>query len=156
VPIRAVVYTSEAAADIAASRLGQTGGRLCGIVDDAARFNRDAGVTGVLLFDGARFVQYMEGPDDGLQVAYSRVLGASSHGGLIELQRGRVGQRRLPFWPMRWLPVEPTELRRVAGADWTGFVQREGTAAPNTTATGMELLRALVEPYAASPSTESP
>src|SRR5688500_6773137 len=52
VPIRAVVYTSGAVADIAASRLGQTGGRLCGIVDDAARFNRDAGVTGVLLFDG--------------------------------------------------------------------------------------------------------
>ena len=49
-PIRAVVYTSEAAVDIAASRLGQTGGRLCEIVDDAARFNRDAGVTGVLLF----------------------------------------------------------------------------------------------------------
>ncbi|WP_445513556.1 BLUF domain-containing protein [Stenotrophomonas sp. 3(2025)] len=155
-PIRAVVYTSEAAADIAASRLGQAGGRLCDIVDDAARFNRDAGVTGVLLFDGVRFVQCMEGPDDGLQVAYSRVLGASSHSGLIELQRGRVGQRRLPFWPMRWLAVEPTELRRVAGADWTGFVQREGTAAPTTTATGMELLRALVEPYTASPSTESP
>lgn len=155
-PIRAVVYTSEAAAGIAASSPGQAGRRLCEIVDDAARFNRDAGVTGVLLFDGARFVQYMEGPDDGLQVAYSRVLGASSHSGLIELQRGRVGQRRLPFWPMHWLPVEPTELRRVAGADWTGFVQREGTAAPTTTATGMELLRALVEPYTASPSTESP
>ncbi|OUL16237.1 blue light sensor protein [bacterium AM6] len=147
-PIRAVVYTSEAAADIAASWLGQAGGRLCDIVDDAARFNRDAGVTGVLLFDGARFVQYMEGPDDGLQVAYSRVLGASSHSGLIELQRAG-GQRRLPFWPMRWLAVEPTELRRVAGADWTGFVQREGTGA-STSATGMELLRALVEPYTAA------
>ncbi|MCR8713420.1 BLUF domain-containing protein [Stenotrophomonas indicatrix] len=148
-PIRAVVYTSEAAADIAASRLGQTGGKLCEIVDDAARFNRNAGVTGVLLFDGARFVQYMEGPDDGLLVAYSRVLGASSHCGVIELQRGRVGQRRLPFWPMRWLPVEPTELRRMAGADWTGFVQREGAGA-SATATGMDLLRALVEPYAAA------
>lgn len=149
VPIRAVVYTSEAAVDIAASRLGQTGGRLCEIVDDAARFNRDAGVTGVLLFDGGRFLQYMEGPDDGLQVAYSRVLGASSHSGLIELQRGRVGQRRLPFWPMRWLPVEPTELRRVASADWTGFAQREGGGA-STSATGMELLSALVQPHAAA------
>ncbi|MCX2893016.1 BLUF domain-containing protein [Stenotrophomonas lactitubi] len=148
-PIRAVVYTSEAAVDIAASRLGQTGGRLCEIVDDAARFNRDAGVTGVLLFDGGRFLQYMEGPDDGLQVAYSRVLGASSHSGLIELQRGRVGQRRLPFWPMRWLPVEPTKLRRVASADWTGFAQREGGGA-STSATGMELLSALVQPHAAA------
>lgn len=73
-PIRAVVYASEAVAEIVADGLGQTEGRLCSIIDDAARFNRDAGVTGVLLFDGERFLQYLEGPEDGLSVAYSRVM----------------------------------------------------------------------------------
>ena len=148
-PIRAVAYVSEAGPAVAGDPFGLGSGKLDDLVDDAARFNRSAGVTGVLLFDGGRILQYMEGPDDGLQVAYSRVLGASSHGGLIELQRGRVGQRRLPFWPMRWLPVEPTELRRVASADWTGFAQREGGGA-STSATGMELLSALVQPHAAA------
>lgn len=105
-----------------------------------------AGVTGVLLFDGSRFLQYMEGPEDGLRVAYSRVLGATSHTGLIELQRGRVGNRRLPFWPMRWLPTQPAELKRLACADWLGFVQHgddDGVAE-----TAMDVLARLVEPYA--------
>lgn len=142
-PIRAVVYASEAVAEIVADGLGQTEGRLCSIIDDAARFNRDAGVTGVLLFDGERFLQYLEGPEDGLSVAYSRVMGATSHSGLVELQRGRVGRRRLPFWPMRWLPVESQELARMASADWTSFFQRGDATAPN--ATGMDLLQIAVQ-----------
>jgi len=145
-PIRAVVYASEAGPAIAGDKLGLGSGKLDAIVDDACRFNRDAGVTGVLLFDGERFLQYMEGPEDGLLVAYSRVLGASSHSGLVELQRGRAGQRRLPFWPMRWLPVEPDQLRTLARADWTGFKQRGEAEADNATA--MDLLAALVLPYA--------
>lgn len=145
-PIRAVVYVSGAGEGIAGDKLGLSNGKLDQIVDDAARFNRNAGVTGVLLFDGERFLQYLEGPEDGLSVAYSRLLGASSHNGIVELQRGRVGQRRLPFWPMKWLPVEPEELKRVAHADWTRFNQRGDALA--SYATAMDLLVALVEPYA--------
>ncbi|WP_041863882.1 BLUF domain-containing protein [Stenotrophomonas muris] len=145
-PIRAVVYVSSAGEEIAGDKLGLSNGKLDQIVDDAARFNRNAGVTGVLLFDGERFLQYLEGPEDGLSVAYSRVLGASSHNEIVELQRGRVGQRRLPFWPMKWLPVESDELRRLARADWTRFNQRGD--ADDANATAMDLLAALVEPYA--------
>lgn len=145
-PIRAVVYASEAGPAIAGDKLGLGSGKLDAVVDDACRFNRNAGVTGVLLFDGERFLQYLEGPEDGLLVAYSRVLGASSHSALVELQRGRAGQRRLPFWPMRWLPVEADQLRALAHADWNGFKQRGDAQAMN--ATGMDLLLAHVEPYA--------
>jgi len=80
-----------------------------------------------------------------LSVAYCRVLGASSHNGIVELQRGRVGQRRLPFWPMKWLSVEPVELKRLAHADWTRFNQRG--VADDASATAMDLLVVLVEPY---------
>jgi len=145
-PITAVVYVSSAGGEIAGDKLGLSNGKLDQIVDDAARFNRNAGVTGVLLFEGERFLQYLEGPEDGLSVAYSRVLGASSHNGIVELQRGRVGQRRLPFWPMKWLPVEPVELKRLAQADWTRFNQRGDAEDANLAA--MDLLASLVEPYA--------
>ncbi|HGM4786648.1 TPA: BLUF domain-containing protein [Stenotrophomonas maltophilia] len=145
-PIRAVVYVSGAGEGIAGDKLGLSSGKLDQIVDDAAWFNLTAGVTGVLLFDGERFLQYLEGPEDGLSVAYSRVLGASSHNGIVELQRGRVAQRRLPFWPMRWLPVDPEELRRLAHADWTRFNQRGDAEHANPAA--MDLLAALVEPFA--------
>lgn len=145
-PIRAVVYVSGAGGELAGDKLGLSTGKLDQIVDDAARFNRNAGVTGVLLFDGERFLQYLEGPEDGLSVVYSRVLGARSHNSVVELQRGRVGQRRLPFWPMKWLPVEPAELRRLTHADWIRFNQRGDPEDANPTA--MDLLAGLVEPYA--------
>lgn len=151
-PIRAVAYVSEASDLLTGDKLGLQGSKLDDLVDDAARFNRDAGVSGVLLFDGARFLQYLEGPADGLDVAFSRVLGASSHLHLIELQRGAVADRRLPYWPMRWLPVETDELSRVAASDWTAFKVRGDGEALNATAIDRLLFlvsrRALVDSQA--------
>lgn len=111
-PIRAVAYASEAIRKIAADGLGQTEGKLCAIVDDAARFNRNAGVTGVLLFDGEHFLQYLEGPEDGLSVAHSRVIGASSHTGLVELQRGRGAVAGCRFGPCGGCQPNSTSLVR--------------------------------------------
>ena len=138
-PNKAVVFVSESASDL-------TQAHLLMVMADAERFNRRAGVTGVTLFDGSRFLSYMEGPQDGLDVAFSRAIGATSHSNLIEIARGRVAQRRLPYWPMRCIPLAPPELVQLVRADWTGFLQRGGEqVAP---ATAMELLVALVEPFA--------
>ncbi|MGE8398391.1 MAG: BLUF domain-containing protein [Burkholderiales bacterium] len=145
-PIRAVMYVSGAGEEISGDQLGLAYGKLDLIVDDAHRFNRNAGVTGVLLFDGERFLQYMEGPPDGLDVAFSRAVGATSHSSLIEIVRGRVGQRRLPYWPMRLVPVSPNELLLLVRADWTSFAQRLDAGQPPVTA--MEMLVALVQPFA--------
>lgn len=137
-PNRAVVFVSEAVGDLTMARLSQ-------IMADAERFNRTAGVSGVTLFDGRRFLAYMEGPPDGMDVAFSRATGATSHTDLIEIARGRVGQRRLPYWPMRCIPLSPPELVQLVRADWTGFLQRAGN---QVSATAMEMLVALVEPFA--------
>ncbi|CAM4210592.1 F420H(2):quinone oxidoreductase [Stenotrophomonas lactitubi] len=138
-PNRAVVFVSEARADLSEAKLAS-------IMADAARFNRDVGVSGVTLFDGSRFLAYMEGPPDALDVAFSRARGASSHSQLIEVARGRVGQRRVPYWPMRLVNVEAGTLPRMLRADWTGFVQRTDDGV--VPATAMELLSALVQPHA--------
>ncbi len=144
-PIKAVVYVSEAGPALAGDVREAVEERLQWLIGDASRFNCNAGVTGVLLFDGGRFLQYLEGPDNGVDVAYSRVVGATSHSGLVELQRGRVGQRRLPFWSMRRLSVSPNELSIVAHSDWTGFRRRGDAEAVNATA--MDKLTALVTPH---------
>ncbi|MEN1994185.1 BLUF domain-containing protein [Stenotrophomonas bentonitica] len=65
-PLRAVVYTSERSE-------GVTGEQAFRLAADAERFNRLAGVTGVLLSDGQRFLQYFEGPEDGVSAVYARV-----------------------------------------------------------------------------------
>ena len=114
-PIRAVAYVSEAL-DLDAREIDQ-------IVTNAAAFNLQAGVTGVLLFDGIRFLQYIEGPEDGLGIALQRVYGATSHENVIELNRGRVGRLQFPYCSMHWIRVDPMVLGKVAISDWTGFAR---------------------------------
>ncbi|MEL5918636.1 BLUF domain-containing protein [Stenotrophomonas maltophilia] len=93
-PLRAVAYASEA-----------TSGLSMDHVDDlaraAARFNFEAGVTGVLLYDGLRFLQYIEGPEDSINVVYSRI-------------------------SMRLLWVDASEIRSVARSNWDGLSRGGG------------------------------
>lgn len=137
-PIRAVAYVSEAVQPW--SREG-----IDAMVERAASFNVQAGVTGVLFFDGVRFLQYFEGPEDGTSAVYHRIQGSSYHHGLIELSRGPVGRRVLPYWSMRWLLADPLHLRTMIQADWTGFVRLGLQAGKPTTAMGH--LHHYVEPY---------
>ncbi|WMJ68988.1 BLUF domain-containing protein [Stenotrophomonas sp. 24(2023)] len=136
-PLRAIAYASEATAGLAADRVD-------GLVEDAARFNRMAGVTGVLLHDGACFLQYIEGPADGIDSVYERILQAGSHGDIIELARGRVSHRQFPYWAMRWLPVDAALLRQLSVGDWAGFARRIGQDQSRPTA--MDLLAGVVQP----------
>lgn len=113
-PLRAIAYASEAIPGLSMDH-----------VDDLARaaagFNFEACVTGVLLYDGLRFLQYIEGPEDSINVVYSRILSARSHRELIELGRGRVSGRFFPDWSMRLLWVEASEIRSVARGNWDGL-----------------------------------
>ncbi|QGL80636.1 BLUF domain-containing protein [Stenotrophomonas maltophilia] len=113
-PLRAIAYASEAIPGLSMDH-----------VDDLARaaagFNFESGVTGVLLYDGLRFLQYIEGPEDSINVVYSRILSARSHRELIELGRGRVSGRFFPYWSMRLLWVEASEIRSVARSNWDGL-----------------------------------
>ncbi|XFC38821.1 BLUF domain-containing protein [Stenotrophomonas indicatrix] len=136
-PLRAIAYVSQARPDLSAERL-QT------LVEDAARFNKMAGVTGVLLHDGERFLQYIEGPPDGIDSVYERILQAGSHVDIVELARGRVGQRQFPYWAMRVLPVDAALLRQLSAGDWSGFARtvRGDSGRP----TAVDLLTEVVRP----------
>lgn len=136
-PLRAIAYVSRALPELSVDRLQA-------LVEDAARFNKMAGVTGVLLHDGDRFVQYIEGPPDGIDSVYERILQAGSHVDLIELARGRLGQRQFPYWSMRALPVDAALLRQLTASDWSGFSRSlEGDRAASTP---IDLLDAVVQP----------
>lgn len=141
-PFRAVGYMSQAVQPWNREHLDA-------LVQRAASFNLEAEVTGVLLFDGISFLQYLEGPEEGLKRAYERVLSSPFHSEIIELGRGTVGSRLLPYWSMHWLLADPSQLRSVARADWTGFVR--STEASRRRSTAMDRLHLYLHPYIARP-----
>jgi hypothetical protein len=138
--LQAIAYASEAVLDLGPDGLEQLAQR-------SFVRNQLAGVTGLLLFDGRRFLQYIEGPDDGMAVIYSRITYSRQHTDLIELARGRVAQRRMPYWSMRLIPVEDTQLREAAFSDWTSLTRR--AVGSRASPTGVERLATLVAPYLA-------
>ncbi|UQY87986.1 BLUF domain-containing protein [Stenotrophomonas rhizophila] len=136
--LQAIAYASEAVPDLGTDGLER-------MVQRSITHNQLAGVTGLLLFDGRRFLQYIEGPDDGLAVIYSRIVYSRLHTDVIELARGSVSQRRMPYWSMRWIPVEDTQLKEAAFSDWTNLTRRK--AGSRTSPNGVERLASLAAPY---------
>lgn len=137
-PLKAIGYVSQAV---------QPWNRA--IVDDmverAAAFNRMAGVTGVLFFDGARYLQYIEGPVDGVEIVYSRIQSSPLHSDMMELARGSIGRCLMPYRSMRWLLADPSHTRTLVKADWTGFIRvAERKLHPQT---AMEHVHRYVQPY---------
>lgn len=113
-PLSSIAYSSQTAE-------GLTVDQLNALVRDAAHHNKLAGVTGVLLCDGNRFLQYLEGPEEGVQFVYARVQNSKRHSNLVELGRGDCADRRFPYWSMHWIPVEQHELHAAAVANWTAM-----------------------------------
>jgi len=137
-PLRAIAYSSEVLPGLPHDRIEA-------LTHDAAEFNLIAGVTGLLVFDGARFLQYFEGPDDGVTAAYSRITASSSHMNLVELGRALIGRRLFPYWSMRMLQADPQQLRNAIGNDWTTFVMRSGSH--GGALYGVEALARLAAPH---------
>lgn len=137
--LRAICYTSQLLPGLGWDKLDE-------LVQDAAEFNVTAGVTGLLLFDGSNVLQYFEGPEDGVRIAYSRIVGSTSHMDIVELGRGIVGRRNFPYWSMRALPAEEGEIRGAKKMDWRTFVMRS-TVTPDDQLYGIEALARIVTPH---------
>jgi len=113
-PLRAIAYVSEASRNLTELRLQQ-------LVAEAVQFNESVDVTGTLLFDGSRFLQYLEGPSDGLASVKARVANATRHEVLHTLAEGRVPARWFPRWTMANREIEPSALSRIIDAPWDGL-----------------------------------
>lgn len=91
------------------------------LLADATSFNRMAGVTGVLMFDGSRFLQYIEGPRDGVASVHARILNARRHGSISELASGDLQSRWFPRWTMANRMIDAATLDSIVTAPWQGF-----------------------------------
>lgn len=111
--LRAVAYRSVAVPGLDPARLDR-------IVRGAQRFNRLAGVTGAMLFDGTRFLQYVEGPNDGIEGAIGRIRASGDHSRLHVMGDATIHARQFPAWDMSCLMRPNTVLDRLFVASWGG------------------------------------
>jgi hypothetical protein len=69
----------------------------------ARQHNQAEGVTGILLFLQGRFMQYLEGPADGLDRIFARIQASPLHRDLTEPLREPLAQRAYADWTMAFL-----------------------------------------------------
>ncbi|VVE87309.1 BLUF domain-containing protein [Pandoraea bronchicola] len=79
--IECYAYLSRAVPDLDLRELSK-------IIVNSRGFNAAHGITGVLLFDGAMFYQYIEGPSEPLADARQRIEASRNHAGIQVLLDG--------------------------------------------------------------------
>jgi hypothetical protein len=99
-----IVYISTAIVDFREAALLQ-------LLKQSRGFNERAGITGVLMYGGGRFVQVLEGCPAAVRCLYARIAADPRHGRLEKLADGLLPRRDFAEWYMSFAPL-PT------GLDW--------------------------------------
>jgi hypothetical protein len=76
------------------------------IVKTARAFNASHAITGILVFDGEIFCQYIEGPADDLGALVARLRTDPRHIGFTELLDGEAAERLFPSWSMAYAALD--------------------------------------------------
>lgn len=64
--------------------------------------NKEYGVTGILLYIGGNFMQYIEGPQDNLDIIYKIIQEDEQHNGIILVSRETIESRQFGDWAMAY------------------------------------------------------
>jgi len=94
-PLLGVAYASRESAPLDVGRIDH-------LLERARQRNERLGVTGVLLYSGGCFLQYLEGPPAAVLATYEHIARDPGHHQLIELMHQPVPQRLFPDWSMAW------------------------------------------------------
>jgi hypothetical protein len=103
-----IVYISTAIADFGEADLLQ-------LLKRARGFNERAGITGVLMYGGGRFVQVLEGCPTAVRCLYARIEADPRHGCLEVLANGFVERRDFSGWHMSFAPPPAGDFYTLAG-----------------------------------------
>jgi hypothetical protein len=77
--------------------------------------NKEAGITGMLLYKDGQFMQVLEGPEEAVKATFDRISRDSRHHGIIVLVKGAVEERRFPGWSMAFRDLNLPDHRDVPG-----------------------------------------
>lgn len=111
-PIYALAYASRSSSNLDNSDLEE-------ILVDASAQNRMADVTGVLLYDGATFLQYLEGPEEGVASVFDRIKQSKRHADIRVLTSGEVPERYFWNWSMACQHADASMIQKIEAARWS-------------------------------------
>jgi hypothetical protein len=102
--LKSLAYTSRARLDLADSDLYD-------IHKEARQLNALDGITGLLVFDGARFLQIVEGSADAIDSLVERLRRDTRHAAFEIRDEREVAERSFPNWSMELVRVSAGYLR---------------------------------------------
>lgn len=70
------------------------------IVNSARIANRAKGLTGLLVFDGRRFLQYLEGDETAVHALYTKIKADPRHYAVVTLRESHGNNRQFADWDM--------------------------------------------------------
>jgi len=113
--LTALVYVSSASERLAPEQIDS-------ILASSRRVNQQNGVTGTLLHHDGTFLQYLEGPADGLARVWRRVSECRMHRGITVLLREPLASRHFDQWQMGFVQAPATVLQALAQGRWRAAV----------------------------------
>ncbi len=92
-PLAMLLYSSQATHDFELPELGE-------LVTRAQRRNRHMGVTGAIFYEGGRFLQWLEGPCQSLEILYDDIGHDGRHTDIQMIESGLTNARLFADWNM--------------------------------------------------------
>lgn len=96
---------------ISTARHGLDEAATAALLATSQRNNRRAGLTGLLLYDGVRFLQALEGEAEPLLATFARIKADPRHRACVELGRTEIDARGFGEWDMAWRRVDSVGSR---------------------------------------------
>jgi hypothetical protein len=98
---------------------------------DARDFNKEHGITGVLLYVNGSFMQYFEGLEDDVNQTLKRINDSSKHKDIFKVVES-IDERNFPNWLMGFSRPDKSEILKLHAASWLASVKNgEGCKAMN-------------------------
>lgn len=98
------------------------------ILAAATRNNGRNGITGILIQDGKRFLQYLEGSQDKVEETFARIASDSRHHAIFRLKSGIIDRRQFPGWNMASKTVDKSRSLTDAVRELVNDCDREVAA----------------------------
>jgi Sensors of blue-light using FAD len=88
------------------------------LLQTAREENSRGQLTGVLLYYDGTFFQYIEGPEEELNIARQRIWESRRHHGIIQLFHRSIPQREFDGWRMGFARAPKSLILQLSNAEW--------------------------------------